>query len=179
MRIKFTFMVILIGLATVIINFSCNKEVFTDIIKQEELKLKSPSGLLIANDFNELKAIAIPLVNSHSPSDTIFSITKIDFFDTKTGYAAIVSYKTLNGYENNFALVKDVKVAYTASLIKTVNTKNSAIKDVETNIQNQSNAEVTVSCAGSCGCRVEGTIKTDGTITFGCSCTECTATIKY
>lgn len=146
---------------------SCKND---DSLKSDlKINLSAPSGVLIAKNLEELTQIVASTI---SPEKTINSsslkILSINYLPVKNGFVAMIDYLFEENKSNlaYFDLPRDVE--YTASTLKSVN--------VSGNIQLQ---KVTVSCAGNCDCKVEGTIKPDGTITFGCSCSDCAATIIY
>lgn len=142
---------------------ACNKQ--GDLANQQEFLLKAPSGVTIATNSDDLMKVALETV----PNAKDLKITKVDYLPVKTGFAAIVWYKTKAGAAGNFAYVRYPKVAYEAKqLVVKRGTANSQLIT----------GDITVSCNGSCGCVVSGEIKPDGTITFKCGCSDCTATIK-
>jgi len=144
----------------------CKNEDRLNIIA--EPNLQAPSGVFIACDLNELREIAKTLIDPEiTTSIKDIKILEINYLPVKSGFAATIEYSA-NGYESNFGYYDFPKVEYSALTLKST--------QIPGGIQVQ---KVTVSCAGTCGCKVEGTIKPDGTMTFGCSCTECTATITY
>lgn len=142
---------------------ACNKK--GDLANQQEVMLKAPSGISIAANPDDLMKVALETVSETSGLE----ITKVDYLPVKTGFAAIVWYKTKAGVAGNFAYVRYPKVEY--------NAKKLVVKRVGVNSQ-LVNGDITVSCNGTCGCVVGGEIKPDGTIIFRCGCSDCTATIK-
>jgi len=146
---------------------SCKHE--DGINLDSKISLKAPSGVIIACSLDELIQFASATIEpSLKTNIKDMKILAINYLPVKSGFAAIIEY-TINGVESNFAYVDYPKVAYSATTLK-----SAKMPGIVPNRQ-----QVSVSCAGTCGCRVEGMIKPDGTITFGCSCTDCTATISY
>ncbi|MFM6954266.1 MAG: hypothetical protein ACKOWL_04710 [Sphingobacteriaceae bacterium] len=154
---------LLMALTIGLVMASCNKQ--GDLANQQEFLLKAPSGVAIATTSDDLLKVAQETVASSSSLE----ITKVDYLPVKTGFAAIVWYKTKAGAAGNFAYVRYPKVEYNAKklVVKRGGVTSQLVK-----------GDITVSCNGTCGCVVSGEIKPDGTITFKCGCTDCTATIK-
>ena len=154
---------LLIVLTMGLVITACNKQ--GDLANQQEFLLKAPSGVSIAANSDDLMKVALETVSETSG----LAITKVDYLPVKTGFAAIVWYKTKTGAAGNFAYVRYPKIEYNAKklVVKRGGVTSQLVK-----------GDVTVSCNGSCGCVVIGEIKPDGTITFRCGCSDCTATIK-
>ena len=142
---------------------ACNKQ--GDLANHQEFLLKAPSGVAIAANSDDLMKAALETVSETSGLE----ITKVDYLPVKTGFAAIIWYKTKAGDAGNFAYVRYSKIEYNAKklVVKRGGVTSQLVK-----------GDITVSCNGSCGCVVSGEIKPDGTITFRCGCSDCTATIK-
>jgi hypothetical protein len=154
---------ILITLKMGLVMTACNKQ--GDLANQQEFLLKAPSGVSIAANSDDLMKVALETVSETSGLE----ITKVDYLPVKTGFAAIVWYKTKAGAAGNFAYVRYPKIEY--------NAKKLVVKRGGVTSQ-LAKGDITVSCNGTCGCVVSGEIKPDGTITFRCGCSDCTATIK-
>lgn len=154
---------ILITLKMGLVITACNKQ--GDLANQQEYLLKAPSGVSIAANSHDLMKVALETVSETSGLE----ITKVDYLPVKTGFAAIVWYKTKAGAAGNFAYVRYPKIEYNAKklVVKRGGVTSQLVK-----------GDITVSCNGTCGCVVSGEIKPDGTITFRCGCSDCTATIK-
>lgn len=150
------------ALLLVVLGVGCQNE---DLKSPNELNLRAPSGVLIATSVDDLKQIAITTIGKRIKSSEI-EILSIEYLQIHTGFAAMIDY-SINGQKSNFAYFDYDNVEYSASSLES---KSARVELIQ---------EVTVKCNGTCGCKVEGTIKPDGTITFGCSCTDCTATIVY
>jgi hypothetical protein len=154
---------LLLALTMGLVITACNKH--GDLANQQEFLLKAPSGVRIAANSDDLMKVALETVSQTSGLE----ITKVDYLPVKTGFAAIVWYKTKTGAAGNFAYVRYPKIEYNAK--KLVVKRGGVTSQLV-------NGDITVSCNGSCGCVVSGEIKPDGTITFRCGCSDCTATIK-
>ena len=154
---------LLMALMLGLVMAACNKQ--GDLANQQQLLLKAPSGISIAANSGYLMKVALETVSETSGLE----ITKVDYLPIKTGFAAIVWYKTKAGAAGNFAYVRYSKIEYNAKklVVKRGGVTSQLVK-----------GDITVSCNGSCGCVVSGEIKPDGTITFRCGCSDCTATIK-
>jgi len=154
---------LLMALTIGLVMAACNKQ--GDLANQQEFLLKAPSGVTIAANSDDLMKVALETVSETSGLE----ITKVDYLPVKTGFAAIVWYKTKTGAAGNFAYVRYPKIEYNAKklVVKRGGVTSQLVK-----------GDITVSYNGSCGCVVSGEIKPDGTITFRCGCSDCTATIK-
>ncbi len=154
---------LLMALTIGLVITACNKQ--GDLVNQQEILLKAPSGVAIAANSDDLMKVALETVSETSGLE----ITKVDYLPVKTGFAAIIWYKTKAGAAGNFAYVRYSKIEYNAKklVVKRGGVTSQLVE-----------GDITVSCNGSCGCVVSGEIKPDGTITFRCGCSDCTATIK-
>ena len=87
---------------------ACNKQ--GDLANQQQLLLKAPSGISIVANSDVLMKVALETVSETSGLE----ITKVDYLPVKTGFAAIVWYKTKAGAAGNFAYVRYPKIEYNA-----------------------------------------------------------------
>lgn len=163
MRIKFL-------IISVIFFGACQK---SDLQVGNEISLKSPSGIYIASDIGELKQIVATQLQLGS-NTTGIKILKISYLPVETGFAALIDYSH-GGNQGNLAYADYNKIRYESSSL-TVSNPSGRMQE---NISDDDGGKVTVTCSGTCDCRAQGTISPDGTITFGCSCSACTATITY
>lgn len=161
---------------------SCSKEVAKNIKTTQAINLIAPNGVKIASNFESLKNIASEVIAYKGISSSNFEITKVDFLNVKQGYAALVYYKTKDGIESNFGLANAPNIGYSATTLIKKQLNAEVVKTLSIPKYGVASANegttTTVSCAGSCGCKVEGTLYPDGRATYGCSCTDCTATIS-
>lgn len=123
----------------------------------EGLNLSSPEGVLLASSYSELEAL-VREYGEVNPHENI-RIINIDYLEGAVETAAFISWAN----ENNER--RDI----TATFMR--GKSQLAGREVEAN-------NWMISCNGPCGCRNEGEIRPDGTITVNCSCTTCTMTIK-
>ena len=97
-------MALMLGLVMV----ACNKQ--GDLANQQQLLLKAPSGISIVANSDVLMKVALETVSETSGLE----ITKVDYLPVKTGFAAIVWYKT-KGFPNG-KLGKQMALVYELQL---------------------------------------------------------------
>jgi hypothetical protein len=146
--------------------------------KEAVLSLKAPSGVNIASNITALKSEASEVVSKKFNAKVNFEITDINYLPVKTGYAAIISYKTQEGISSNYAVFNGVKFKIVSQSIKTdVNTSND-LSSLENSMLSTAKIKIVCSRIGTCECKVEGTVDMNtGIITWRCSCEQCAAEV--
>ena len=152
--------------ALLLLSVSCQKN-STASNKEKELNLAAPSGQRIAASINQLRVDALQVIINKHDGPQEFEITGINFLPIKKGYAAIVSYRLQDGTENSFGIFSGVKYKLAHPNANALNESMAA------------DGKVTISCQGTCTCKMSTTINTDtGVITVDCGCSNCEAHIK-
>lgn len=122
-----------------------------------EIDLTSPEGVVLASSHAELKSL---IRNSmEGLADVKFRITDIEYLEGSLESAAFINWVTEDGIEDGMVITSTrpgAKISGRAA----------------------GPGNWTISCTGECGCKENGTINTNGTVTVECSCNTCTMNIK-
>ncbi|HBN28601.1 MAG TPA: hypothetical protein DD421_06110 [Clostridiaceae bacterium] len=148
----------------------------TDI--EHSLNLKSPNGEMIASNISSLKKDLEIIIAQGFENNTTFNISKIEYLPLATGYSAIISYITEDGFEGN--LVKTNNPSFKISENLVVKTKNTSLR-LRSSDENGGGSTFTVSCKklGTCDCKVTAVYK-NGVTTYTCGdCNNCEMTIEH
>ena len=137
-------------------------------VSEEVLVLKSPNDYVIANSIDELEAMLLSSIEKKFEPNVYFEITKISYLDVESGVIADIEYITGSGVESNIILMKDFpyKVICNAKKI------NGLYED------NPKGGGISISCSGEECCKVHAKLENNGSVSYDCSCDNCTMTIE-
>lgn len=181
--------------------FSCSK--IKDLNSSpKDLMLVSPSGDSIASNYTALLNIANNAVSLSTNNDSIIRIDSISYFDVKEGLASLVYYTTRKDKAGALGIttvdsrihidqanltVKELPSSLSFGVEQVSENNPQKIATIsyagkKTSLLNTLNeappVKVTITCTGTCDCRVQGTVDLNtGIMTYGCSCSNCTATV--
>ncbi|WP_298654068.1 hypothetical protein [uncultured Proteiniphilum sp.] len=175
-----SFIVVCIFFVGIFIQSCDNEEVYINEVSANEysLNLKSPSGEMIASDISSLKCeLAIPIAEGFE-ANKVFTITDIKYLPLETGFSAIISYITEDGYEGNIVKTNNPSFGISKDLV--VKTRNTSTR-LKSGDESGGGGTITVSCKklGSCDCKVTAIYK-DGITTYSCGdCDSCEMTVEF
>lgn len=158
-------------LLTVLIHVGCSKENLTEtklnVSKKISLTdLKSPSGIVIANDTTELKNIVINVLGDTSS----FTVDRVKYLDAGKGLAALIYLSNNNGQQKNIFLSKNINV-YKEDSSGNFKINTKAYKKIA-NDETSSSQASSFYCQGAICCNAEVTIVVgaDDSINFIVNC---------
>jgi hypothetical protein len=156
-----------------LLSVSCQKNANLSA-KEKTLSLEAPSGRRVASSMQQLKSDAVPTLIAKYGTAEQFEITGIQYLAITKGFAAIVSYRLENGTTGNYGIFSGVKVVLPKAHELTV-TKDRLSASTQ---MREADGKVTISCKGTCTCRMSATINADtGVITVDCGCSDCSSTV--
>lgn len=166
---------ILFGILFATVLFSCSKTEKL-IVANETLSLKSSNGIALAENLEELKGqIAKHLgifEKDLKVNLTDITVSKIVYFKPSKGVSAKVSFD-VQGISRTIVIGRGDLPKFTGNMRGFQEQSTTAMRmlDEGTCVSYSAN------CAGQTCCDVEGTMGTDGKMTFRCLCAGCTLNV--
>jgi len=153
-----------------IIAISCNKQknsVNTNEDTGTTVNLIAPSGLKIASSIADLKALIDPTVKIKLGNGN-YTISQVDYVDSKTGYGALIYLKTDSGKLTTVFIANGIKFKAKVNNSLAINDTNPLFKTMSDG--SGDGGSQTYYCAGPPCCLVGYYFDTNGEVIIDCGC---------